>query len=126
MTGARRCSNWSVPIRDREFLWRLFPRETLANRERRRDLTAQTRIKRITRRTIFFFKTIQMCDIIELFVNQYEFVKHDLRMIRCVSCQESRSHLIGEKRHRVRDQLRTKTTAEIRFHHHSGQPHGLL
>ena len=85
MTAARRCSNWSAPIRDREH-----------------DI------------------------VIGLFVNQDEFVEHDPHLIRFVSRQESRSDLIGEKRHRVRDQLRTKTTADIGFHNNSGQPHGLL
>lgn len=40
----------------------------------RKHLTLRTRIKRLTRRTICFSKTIQMHDIvIGLFVNRYEF-----------------------------------------------------
>src|SRR5262249_53621851 len=40
----------------------------------RKHLTLRTRIKRLTRMTIFFSKSIQMHDIvIGLFVNRYEF-----------------------------------------------------
>ena len=40
----------------------------------RKHLTLRTRIKRLTRKTICFSKSIQMHDIvIELFINRYEF-----------------------------------------------------
>ncbi len=40
----------------------------------RKDLTLRTRIRRLTRKTICFSKSIQMHDIvIGLFVNRYEF-----------------------------------------------------